>query len=103
MQAHAADVRTAAVDPPGCEIIGSEKFCAAILISGKIEPGDADRVNAFFSRIDQSATGSLPIRIGLAYLDSPGGNDREAMKIGRLLRSRQVGTVITIDSFCASA
>ena len=103
MQAHAADVRTAAVDPPGCEIIGSEKFCAAILISGKIEPGDADRVHAFFSRIDQSATGSLPIRIGLAYLDSPGGNVSEAMKIGRLLRSRQVGTFITIDSFCASA
>jgi len=103
LQAHAADVRAAAVDPPGCDILGSEKVCAAVLISGKIEPGDTEKVNAFLSRVDQSATSALPIRIGIAYLDSPGGNVVEAMKIGRLLRSRQIGTFVTSDSLCASA
>lgn len=83
--------------------MGSEKICAAMLVSGKIEPGDSEKILAFLLRVDGSASSTLPIRIGIAYLDSPGGNVVEAMKIGRILRGRQIGTFVTSDSYCASA
>jgi hypothetical protein len=46
---------------------------------------------------------SQRMRVGMVKLDSLGGDVAEAMKIGKLLRARQVATFVTTDAVCASS
>ena len=70
----AAEIR---IDP-------SRKAALGIVLEGKIEPGDFDKLRTFIF----DGEGALEI-----YLASPGGDLAEAMKIGRLVRELKLGTV----------
>ena len=72
--ADAAEIR---VDP-------SRRAALGVVLEGKIEPGDFDKLRTFIF----DGKGALEI-----YLASPGGDLAEAMKIGRLVRGLKLGTV----------
>jgi hypothetical protein len=99
----AAEFRVAGANKAGCDILGVEKICLAVEMSGKIEPGDSAKFSAFLARVDASPVSDMPMRVGQLFLDSPGGNVAEAMKLGRIIRNRQIGTFVPGDSACASA
>ena len=64
-----------------------------IFISGKIEKEDAK----IFEEIVVSSEADTVV------LNSPGGSVNSALEIGRVIRSRGMSTVITQNSYCASA
>jgi hypothetical protein len=99
----AAEIRPIGANQPGCDTLGSELICASVLISGKLVDGDSARLDTYLKRVDQSLQTSMPIRVGLVLLDSPGGSVSEAMRIGKIIRKRQIGTFVTGDSTCASS
>jgi hypothetical protein len=71
----------------GAEIRSS--FGGAVL-EGKIEAGDSDKLKNFIRHGDFFP----PLRL---FLYSPGGNMAEAMKLGRLVRSLKVETVVPVE------
>lgn len=68
---------------------------ALIVATGPIEPGDADRFDAFLEGLAE-----VP---GQVALHSPGGNVDEALEIGRRLRARDLSTTILPGTICLSA
>jgi hypothetical protein len=68
---------------------------ALIVATGPIEPGDADRFDAFLDGLAE-----LP---GQVALHSPGGDVDEALEIGRRLRARDLSTTILPGTICLSA
>lgn len=66
-----------------------------IVAAGPIEPGDADRFDAFLASLAE-----VP---GQVALHSPGGNVDEALDIGRRLRARELSTTILPGTICLSA
>jgi hypothetical protein len=96
---------------------------------GDIEPGDADELSAlYYSNATERVTlndalqdgdlfkfGSAPMwadslwsgehrdAFPEVWLDSPGGNPFEGFKLGRLIRSLELATVVPEGAYCASA
>ncbi len=66
-----------------------------LLLYGGIEPGDAQRFDAYLSSLDGL---SMPVA-----LNSPGGVVDEALAIGRMLREREARTVVLPGMVCLSA
>ena len=66
-----------------------------IVATGPIQPGDADRFEAFLAGLNE-----VP---DLVALHSPGGNVDEALEIGRRLRARDLSTAILPGTVCLSA
>ena len=73
--------------------------CVALLASGEIKSGDLETLQ---SEVQRAST-FKGLRIGEIWLDSLGGDVREAMRLGRYIRSQQLGTIVTRDSTCGSA
>lgn len=69
-------------------------FGEVMLLNGTIKQGDADR---FAAHLD--ATGAPDF----IALNSPGGVVEEALAVGRLVREREVDTVVLAGLFCISA
>lgn len=67
----------------------SPNACTAVLLTGSIVPGDARRLKEVFV----GSEGFLEI----LYLDSPGGDLREAMAIGRFVRRALLTTVAPLE------
>lgn len=67
----------------------SPNACTAVLLTGPIVPGDASRLKQVFVESE----GLLET----LYLDSPGGDIREAMAIGRFLRRALITTVAPLE------
>jgi hypothetical protein len=74
----AADAAEIRADP-------SDKGDLGIVLEGKIEPGDFDKLRTFIFQ----GEGGFKI-----YLASPGGDLAEAMKIGRLVRLLKMATIV---------
>ena len=55
-----------------------------VKIEGQIEPGDADKLLTIYEYFGPAATSKV-------FLWSPGGDVREAMKIGKLIRQLRLG------------
>ena len=72
------------------------KSFMAILATGKINPGDTQRLAAYISQV--------PYRSNIAvYLASRGGNLYEGMRLGLYFRSNRIKTVVEGGYVCASA
>ncbi|WP_414896724.1 hypothetical protein [Rhodovulum sp. YEN HP10] len=67
-------------------------------VSGRIAPGDADRLLGELSR--RARNGDA---IRLLELDSTGGSVRDALAIGRTLRERGIDTAVGDGAICFSA
>lgn len=100
---HAAELMNGGLNFPGCDKLIGETHCMALSLVGKILPGDSHKLEKKIRSIEGLNTPSKSIRIGVLILDSTGGDLAEAMRIGRLLRSRQMATFVTYDTICASA
>lgn len=74
-------------------------LCVALLASGEIKPGDLETLQSEVQR----ASAIKGLRVGEIWLDSPGGDVREAMKLGRYIRSQQLTAFVSRDSICGSA
>jgi hypothetical protein len=62
------------VEPPE----GKTEACLSIFLRGRIEKGDYERFLSFYRPLHRT--------VRKLYLQSPGGDPEEAMKLGRLLR-----------------
>jgi hypothetical protein len=71
------------------------EFGEHLLVLGAIEPGDAKRFEAF---LESQKDPTLPVAF-----HSPGGAVKEALAIGRMLRERDMTTVILPGMACVSA
>lgn len=68
----------------------------AILLKGKIDDGDTFDLKVYVASLPKKA------RITV-YLDSPGGNLREGMRLGRFFHQNGIETVVDSKTRCASA
>lgn len=64
-------------------------------IRGEIKKGDYQKLRSIYL--------NSPYAPPILYLDSPGGDVGEAMKMGQLVRLLQIQTFVTKDKICASA
>ena len=99
--AYGAEIGVGGVDSPGCDKLANESHYISLSLIGKIEPGDSEKIERRIHEIEQPK--AIRLRVGMLKLSSPGGDLAEAMRIGRLLRSRQISTFVTSDASCASA
>ena len=67
----------------------------AFRLEGTIEPGDADRIIAQIE--------DMPDTPDSLILQSPGGSVDDALRLGRFLRERGIGTRMLAGEFCHSA
>ncbi len=76
---------------------------------GEIVPGDAETLFQLYQSAeggDASAFGAIvPTRHAFpeVWLDSPGGDSVEGMRIGRVIRKLQLASVVPEGAFCASS
>lgn len=69
-----------------------------ILMSGEIESGDKDKLMKFLSSRAQTAVWATDF-----WLNSPGGDLREAMRIGAVLEGLGYVAVVPVGATCSSA
>lgn len=122
----------APTDPRYPRVDQAPRGIKVYLGQGDIEPGDADELRALYysnaterARLSDILKDDDPLMIGdtpfvplfaeltwsgesrdafpEVWLDSPGGNPFEGFKLGRLIRSLQLATVVPEGAFCASA
>jgi len=74
------------------EIEGMGKI---LLLSGEIENGDATRFSNFLSEMKEKPD--------VVALHSPGGIVFEALKIGNLIREKELSTVVLASAYCMSS
>ena len=68
----------------------------AVLLKGKIDDGDTFDLQVYIA--------SLPKKPSIVvYLDSPGGNLREGMRLGRFFNQNKIETVVDSKTRCTSA
>src|SRR5215470_16854812 len=66
----------------------------AILVTGEVRLGDAERLLNYVR--------SLPPKRNIAvYLNSPGGNLYEGMRLGRMFKDERIKTVVEGGEMCA--
>ncbi len=68
----------------------------AVLATGEILPGDADRLTAYINALPEKPNTAI-------YFASPGGDLYEGMQLGRLFRNVRIKTVVEGGEMCASA
>ena len=97
-----ATVNAAEIGLSRKELAGSNppSTVAAVIISGRIEKGDAKKVEALLVEIKRSDDGHQIRRL---LIHSPGGLAGEAMEIGSLLRANGVEVFIPKQLSCLSA
>lgn len=66
-----------------------------ITLTGRIAPGDSDRLVDFLMTVDPAPT--------QAFLNSPGGSVQDALAMGRALRDLGLATRMTASDICLSA
>ncbi|ARE42432.1 putative periplasmic protein (plasmid) [Rhodovulum sp. P5] len=71
---------------------------ARLHLTGKIAPGDAERLMLELSRREHEGT---PVRV--LDLDSTGGSVHDALAIGRALRAGEIDTEVVDGAICFSA
>ncbi|TAN13735.1 MAG: hypothetical protein EPN34_01030 [Burkholderiaceae bacterium] len=99
--AHAMHILGGQVDPPLCDTLGKAYGCLAVNFQRVIKPGDAEKLREKLADINKISPHDF--RVGMIYLNSPGGDVMEAMKIGHLIRDEQMSTFVPHDFTCASA
>lgn len=99
----AAEIKASGIDTQ-CDVIKAESICVRVSLTGEIRPGDTQRLKDVIAHAEYSLSAKgLKARASLVLLHSPGGDLLEGMKLGRLIRSRQIGTTVAADSVCASS
>jgi hypothetical protein len=68
----------------------------AILLKGKIDDGDTFDLQVYIAGLPKKPT-------IVVYLDSPGGNLREGMRLGRFFNQNKIETVVDSKTRCTSA
>lgn len=68
----------------------------AVLLKGTIVDGDAYEVRKHIAKLPKK-TGTI------VYLDSPGGNLREGLKLGTYFHDLKIETVVEAKALCTSA
>jgi hypothetical protein len=68
----------------------------AILLKGGVEDGDTFDLKVYISKLPKKAT-------VIVYLNSPGGNLREGMRLGRFFFDNKIETAVETKTACASA
>src|SRR4051812_19796570 len=68
----------------------------AIQLKGKIDDGDTFDLQVYISNLPKKAT-------VVVYLNSPGGNLREGMRLGRFFFDNKIETTVETKTACASA
>jgi hypothetical protein len=81
-------------------VIGAPAKVVAVVVSGQIVDGDANRVAALFSDAKRTDDGHQFLRL---IIHSPGGLVGEAIEIGKLVRSNSVEVFIPAQASCISA
>lgn len=76
--------------------VNNSKTLNAIYASGDIEHNDTYKLNKFISKLPNKKHTAI-------YLNSPGGNLFEGIKLGMFFQSNRIKTVIDGDKICASA
>lgn len=77
------------------DVMETEAYGRVMLLSGSIEHGDAAR---FERALDES-----PAPPAIIALHSPGGRPTEAMRIGQIVRERDLDTLMAPGAACVSA
>lgn len=86
-------------DGPLCPM-NNKALCVSINMAGPIVEGDARDLQSI---IDSMIDAGVPVRVGHVYLDSPGGDVFEAIKIGRILRENKIQALVGVDDRCYSS
>lgn len=86
-----------------CDKLAQESACLALRLTGELKPGDNDRLIEIITRLERTSDEKSYSRVGTVFLNSPGGEMQEALKIGRTLRNRKIVTVVAQPNQCASA
>ena len=86
-----------------CDKLAQESACLALRLTGELKPGDNDRLIEFIARLERTIDQKPYSRVGTVFLNSPGGEMQEALKIGRTIRNHKIVTVVAQPSQCASA
>jgi hypothetical protein len=68
----------------------------AVLLKGSIVDGDAYEVRRYLAKLPKKAR-------AVVYLDSPGGNLREGLKLGKHFYEAKIETVVEGKALCTSA
>lgn len=68
----------------------------AILLKGSVDDGDTFDLKVYISKLPKKAT-------VIVYLNSPGGNLREGMRLGRFFYENKIETAVETKTACASA
>jgi hypothetical protein len=68
----------------------------AILLKGSIDDGDTFDLKVYISKLPKKPT-------VIVYLNSPGGNLREGMRLGRFFYENKIETTVETKTACASA
>ena len=68
----------------------------AIQLKGKIDDGDTFELQVYISKLPKKPT-------IVVYLNSPGGNLREGMRLGRFFFENKIETAVETKTNCASA
>lgn len=100
----AAEIRLSTMDAPSCDRIRGESVCVGVSLRGRIEVGDAQKLEKFIAGLEDFVSKQVaPARVVLVSLNSPGGHMNEAMAIGRFIRRAQISTQVPVDGACASS
>lgn len=88
-----------------CRALIPEQVCLEIAARGEIESGDNEWLNEFIDSVESELAGLIgkPMRVGKVFINSPGGDLRESMAIGRTFRERMISVQVPIDAICHSA
>ena len=76
---------------------------AHIQISGKIKKEDVSKIKSLLAQQYMNLMASSPDGTPIVLLDSPGGDVKAALKIGRILRSISAWTIVNDGKSCSSA
>ena len=92
---------------PGEEAIQAAQYAVAektlvIVGTGPVEAGDAEKLEAVY-RNKAGKPDDWREHMPQVWLDSPGGDALEGMRIGETIRRLRLGTYVAADAFCASA
>lgn len=77
---------------------GAGSLGRVLTVFGEIRQGDSDRLERALDRAEEGGQ-----RLDGVALHSPGGQVTEAMRMGRILRDRNLGAAVTAEAACVSA
>ncbi len=89
---HAADIRADIIGTPIVSRGGVKLGPRSVIVEGKIEAGDYDKLRSIYGERGQSEFSLGLPEVYVLTLASPGGDLAEAMKIGRLVRALKLIT-----------